>query len=135
MYAIFLLKQMCFLDTIAGKQRLARQYGIMGIRVNFCIHVVVVLIYIHGKQLGRSVNLTTLLLGKLRPPKRLTSTSCTYFLQLLKSVLLESAERETKVCGRTGYQTRDLWLVSQTRYRLRYAARPFYHTTETMKEK
>ena len=28
---------------------------------------------------GRSVNLTTLFLGRLRPPKRLTSTSCTYF--------------------------------------------------------
>ena len=26
---------------------------------------------------GRSVNLTTLFLGRLRPPKRLTSTSCT----------------------------------------------------------
>ena len=30
---------------------------------------------------GRSVNLTTLFLGRLRPPKRLTSTSCTYFRQ------------------------------------------------------
>ena len=29
---------------------------------------------------GRSVNLTTLFLGRLRPPKRLTSTSCTYSL-------------------------------------------------------
>ena len=28
---------------------------------------------------GRSVNLTTLFLGRLRPPKRLTSTSCTSF--------------------------------------------------------
>ena len=28
---------------------------------------------------GRSVNLTTLFLGRLRPPKWLTSTSCTYF--------------------------------------------------------
>ena len=28
---------------------------------------------------GRSVNLTTLFLGRLRPPKRLTSTSCTTF--------------------------------------------------------
>ena len=32
-------------------------------------------------MLGRSVNLTTLFLGRLRPPKRLTSTSCTYFRQ------------------------------------------------------
>ena len=30
---------------------------------------------------GRSVNLTTLFLGRLRPPKRLTSTSCTYIRQ------------------------------------------------------
>ena len=30
---------------------------------------------------GRSVNLTTLFRGRLRPPKRLTSTSCTYFRQ------------------------------------------------------
>ena len=45
------------------------------------------LFYVHGKHLtskvmsGRSVNLTTLFLGRLRPPKRLTSTSCTYFRQ------------------------------------------------------
>ena len=32
---------------------------------------------------GRSVNLTTLFLGRLRPPKQLTSTSCTYFRQWL----------------------------------------------------
>ena len=30
---------------------------------------------------GRSVNLSTLFLGRLRPPKRLISTSCTYFRQ------------------------------------------------------
>ena len=30
---------------------------------------------------GRSVNLTTLFLGRLRPHMRLTSTSCTYFRQ------------------------------------------------------
>ena len=30
---------------------------------------------------GRSVKLTTLFLGRLRPTKRLTSTSCTYFRQ------------------------------------------------------
>ena len=54
---------------------------------------------------GRSVNLTTLFMGRLRPPKRLTSTSCTltstsytYFRQLLTTVLLEKAEGETKVC-------------------------------------
>ena len=43
------------------------------------------LFYVHGKwskvMSGRSVNLTTLFLGRLRPPKPLTSTSCTYFCQ------------------------------------------------------
>ena len=48
---------------------------------------------------GRSVNLPTLFLGRLRPPKQLTSTSCTYFRQKLTTALLESAEGETKVCG------------------------------------
>ena len=46
---------------------------------------VVLLFYVHGEiskgMSGRSVNLTTLVLGRLRPPKRLTSTSCTYFRQ------------------------------------------------------
>ena len=64
---------------------------------------------------GRSVNLPTIFLGRLRPPKRLTSTLCTYFRQKLTTALLESAEGETKVCGRTGYRTRDLWLLKQTR--------------------
>ena len=32
---------------------------------------------------GPSVNLITLFLGRLRPPKRLTSTLCTYFCQQL----------------------------------------------------
>ena len=52
-------------------------------------------------------NLTTLFLGRLRPPKRLSSTSCTYFHQSLKTVLLEKAEGETKVCCQTGYRTQD----------------------------
>ena len=72
---------------------------------------------------GLSVNLTTLFLGRLRPPKRLTSTLCTYFRQKLTTASLESAERDTKVCGQTGYQTQDLWLMSRVPYRLRYAAR------------
>ena len=49
---------------------------------------------------GPSDNLPTLFLGRLRPPKRLTSTLCTYFRQKLTTALLESAEGETKVCGR-----------------------------------
>ena len=51
---------------------------------------------------GRSVNLPTLFLGRLGPLKRLTSTLCTYFRQKLTTALLESAEGETKVCGRLG---------------------------------
>ena len=48
--------------------------------------VVVLLFYVHGKQPksyrdGQLTNLTTLFLGRLRPPKRLTSTLCTYFHQ------------------------------------------------------
>ena len=54
-------------------------------------------------MLGQSVNLTTLFLGRHRPPKRATSTLCTYLRQQLTTAHLESAEGETKVCGRTGY--------------------------------
>ena len=44
--------------------------------------VVVVALLLTSKVMsGRSVNLTTLFLGRLRPPERLTSTSCTYFRQ------------------------------------------------------
>ena len=69
---------------------------------------------------GRSVNLTTLFLGRLRPPKRLTSTLCTYLRQKLTTALLEKAEGETKVCCQTGYRTQDPRLMSQVPYRLRY---------------
>ena len=49
-------------------------------------------------------------MGRLRPPKQLTSTE----VHILSPVtLLESAEGETKVSGRTGYRTSDLWLLSQ----------------------
>ena len=55
------------------------------ISFNDCVVVVPLLFYVHGKHhkvmSGRSVNLTTLFLGRLRPPKRLTNTSCTYFRQ------------------------------------------------------
>ena len=47
--------------------------------------VVVLLFYVHGKHLrscrDSQFNLTTLFMGRLRPPKRLTITSCTYFRQ------------------------------------------------------
>ena len=63
----------------------------------------------------RSLNLTTLsFLDRLKPPKKFTSTSCTYFRQQLTTALFESAEGEAKVCGRTVYRTRDLRLSSQT---------------------
>ena len=48
---------------------------------------------------GRSVNQTTFFLGRLRPPKRITSTSCPYFCETLTTALLEKAEGETKVCA------------------------------------
>ena len=57
---------------------------------------------------GRSVDITTLFLGRLRPPKQLTSM-----------------EGETKGCSQTGYQTQDPLLTSQVPYRLRYAAQRF----------
>ena len=46
-----------------------------------CIVVVVVLLFYVQFMPGRSVNLTTFFLGRLIPPKRLTSTLCTYFRQ------------------------------------------------------
>ena len=70
-----------------------------------------------------SVNLTTLFLGRLRPPKWLTSTLCTYFHQSVTTALLETVEAKTKVGGQTRYRTWNLWLLSQMPYRLRYAAR------------
>ena len=71
---------------------------------------------------GRSVNLITLFLDRLKPPKRLTSASCTSFRQQLTTVRLETAEGETKVFSQVSNW--DLWLSSQTRYRLRHATQP-----------
>ena len=50
---------------------------------SFVVLVVVVLFYVHSKQLRsyRGGQLTTFFLGRLRPPKRLISTLCTFFLQ------------------------------------------------------
>ena len=53
---------------------------------------------------GRSVNLTTLFLGRLRPPKRLTSTSCTYLRHYLTPALLEKAAIVNPGCDRSGIQ-------------------------------
>ena len=39
----------------------------------------------------RSLNLTITFLGRLRPPKQLTSTKCTYFCKQLTTALLGSA--------------------------------------------
>ena len=55
--------------------------GLSGITKCMYFVVVVVLLFYTKVMSGRSVNLTTLFLGRLRPPKRLTSTSCTYFRQ------------------------------------------------------
>ena len=81
--------------------------------------IIIVFFYVHGKQLWSCRDgERTLFLGRLRSPNRLTSTKCTYFRQQLITAFLASAEVETKVCGRIEFQTRDLWLSSQTRYRL-----------------
>ena len=64
---------------------------------------------------GRSVSLTTLILGTLSPPKRLACTKCTYLTTArldfrngsnleLQAPVLESEEGETKICGQTGIQ-------------------------------
>ena len=55
---------------------------------------------------GRSVYLTTLFLGRLRPPKGLTSTSCTYFRQLLTTALLEKRKEKRKYVARPGIEPR-----------------------------
>ena len=73
---------------------------------------------------GRSVRLTTLFLGRLRPPKRLTNSQCPYFRQyLVKPILIQwkrGNERRnnfipsisSEACGKTGYRTRYLQLLS-----------------------
>ena len=72
--------------------------------------VVVLLFYVHSNHLRscRDSQLTSLFLGRRRPPKGLTSTSYTYFRQQLTTAPLESAEGETKICGQSGYRTQDL---------------------------
>ena len=61
---------------------------------------------------GQSVNVATLFPSKLRPLKQLISTK----VHILSPVtLLESAEGETKVSGRTGY-LRSQALKSDTEY-------------------
>ena len=84
---------------------------------------------------GRSVNVTTLIpgeLGRLRPPKQLTSTKGHI---LAPVTLLESAEGVMKVSGRIGYRTSDLWLLCQILslmvYKFQYSLNVlFYKPTE-----
>ena len=52
---------------------------------------------------GRSVNITTLFLGRLGPPKRFTSTSCTHFRQL---PLLNQQKEKRKYVDRPCIETR-----------------------------
>ena len=67
---------------------------------------------------GRSVNVATLFLGRLRPPKQLTNTK----VHTLSPVtFLKSAEEEKKIRGRTGYRTLNLWFSSQTLRMMVYA--------------
>ena len=74
----------------------------------------VMLFYVHGKHLWSCRD------GHLTYPHFSWAgldlrTLFTYFRRKLTTALLESAEGETKVCGRTEYRTRDLWLLKQTR--------------------
>ena len=55
---------------------------------------------------GRSVKLTTLFLGRLTPPKRLTSTSCTYFRQLLTTAVLNQRKEKRKYVAKPGIEPR-----------------------------
>ena len=98
-------RDFCFI-VLASYTRNMAQSDTEGDRIIFlgcCCYCIVVL----RPQLtaivmsGRSVILTTLFLGRLRPPKWLTGTV---------TALLQSADGITKVCGRTGYKTRDLWV-------------------------
>ena len=59
--------------------------------IHVCV-VVVLLFYIHS------------FLGRLRPPKCLTSTLCTCFRQYHTTALLDSSEGETKECGWTSME-------------------------------
>ena len=56
---------------------------------------------------GRSVNLTTLFLGRLRPPNRLTSTSRTYYRQQLATLpFLNQRKEKRKNVARPGMEPR-----------------------------
>ena len=60
---------------------------------------------------GPSVNLTTLFLGRLRTPEPVLRVHT--FASNVTTALLESAEGETKICGRTRYRTRDSGFLAQ----------------------
>ena len=94
--------------------------------IDLLLSFLLLLLYVHGKPLvmsRRLVNIITLYLGRVRPPKRLSSTKCLYSLQYLKTVLLKAEEGEKKFSGRTWYRTQDLRLLNKPRNRLRYATR------------
>ena len=79
----------------------------------FCAFTSTVNSYGHVRTVSK---IATLFLGRLRHHKQLASTKCTCFHQQLTTALLESVEGETKVGVRTGYRTRELWLMSLKRY-------------------
>ena len=70
---------------------------------------------------GRSVNLTTLFLGRLRPPKRLTSTSCNTFASNWQLPFLNKWKEKRKNVARPGIEPRtpDLRVRSPTDYATR----------------
>ena len=104
----------CIFDELSTVGPQEKLYRIFTALMNVVAYVV---------MSGRSVSLATLFLGRFRPPKRLTSTLCTHFRQLLTTALLESVEGDTTVYVRTGYRTQDPCILSQMRYQLRHAAR------------
>ena len=55
---------------------------------------------------GRSINLTTLFLGRLRPPKRLTSTSRITFASNWQLPLLNQRKEKRKYVARPGIESR-----------------------------
>ena len=65
--------------ALIPKERMLLWYG--HVECSNGADVVVAAVLLFYVMSGRSVNLTTLFLGRHRPPKQLTSTSCTYFRQ------------------------------------------------------
>lgn len=79
-------------------------------------------------MLGESVNLTTVCLGRLRFPMWFTSTKCPYCHQYLTTNRWKGVTTldkiswwiSIKVCGRTRYRSRYLWLWQESNQLLKF---------------